>query len=43
MFEIKELFTDAKKLPILPALLLELMDSFSNDKTQVDDIAKKVL
>jgi HD-like signal output (HDOD) protein len=42
MFEIKELFTDAKKLPILPALLLELMDSFSNEKTQVNDIAKKV-
>lgn len=42
MLDIKQLFTDAKKLPILPALLLELMDSFSNQEAKVEDIAKKV-
>tara|TARA_R110001592_G_scaffold97541_1_gene279433 strand:- start:3362 stop:4192 length:831 start_codon:yes stop_codon:yes gene_type:complete len=42
MLEIKQLFNEAKKLPVLPVLLLELMDSFSNEKAQVEDIAKKV-
>jgi len=37
-----DLFKDVKKLPVLPLILLELMDSFSDEDTRVEDIAKKV-
>ena len=36
------LFKDVKKLPVLPYILLELMDSFSDEEARVEDIAKKV-
>ncbi|MEJ6123011.1 HDOD domain-containing protein [Vibrio sp. 2-Bac 85] len=42
MLEIKQLFNEAKKLPVLPVLLLELMESFSDQEARVEDIAKKV-
>ncbi|WP_025563484.1 HDOD domain-containing protein [Psychromonas sp. SP041] len=37
-----QLFKDVKKLPVLPYILLELMDSFSNEETRVEEIAEKV-
>jgi len=37
-----ELFKDVKKLPVLPLILLELMDSFSDEDVRVEDIAAKV-
>ncbi|MDA7746900.1 HDOD domain-containing protein [Psychromonas sp.] len=42
MLELSTLFSNVKQLPVLPVLLLELMESFSNDDARVEDIAKKV-
>ena len=42
MIEISQLFKDVKQLPVLPILLLELMDSFSDEDVGVEDIAKKI-
>ena len=42
MFELSQLFKDVKQLPVLPILLLELMDSFSDEDACVEDIAKKI-
>lgn len=42
MLELSELFKEAKQLPVLPILLLELMESFSDEEVKVEDIAKKV-
>lgn len=42
MLEISQLFSDVKQLPVLPTLLLELMESFSDEDAKVEDIAKKV-
>jgi len=42
MIELSQLFKDVKQLPVLPILLLELMESFADEDTRVEDIAKKV-
>jgi len=42
MLQLSELFKDLKQLPVLPILLLELMESFGNDDVSVEDIAKKI-
>ena len=42
MLELSQLFKDVKQLPVLPILLLELMESFSDEDVSVDDIAKKI-
>lgn len=42
MLELAQLFKEVKQLPVLPILLLELMESFSDQETKVEDIAKKV-
>lgn len=39
---LSEMFGNVKQLPVLPILLLELMESFSDDDVQVDVIAKKI-
>lgn len=39
--DISKLFKEVKQLPVLPILLLELMESFANEDTSVNDIAKK--
>jgi len=39
---VTDLFSNVKKLPALPTVLLELMESFSNDDVQVEEIAKKI-
>ncbi|PKG39148.1 HDOD domain-containing protein [Psychromonas sp. Urea-02u-13] len=42
MLELSQLFKDVKQLPVLPILLLELMESFSDEDVSVEDIAKKI-
>ncbi|MFT6986585.1 MAG: HD-like signal output (HDOD) protein [Psychromonas sp.] len=42
MLELSQLFKDVKQLPVLPILLLELMESFSDEDTRVGEIAKKI-
>ncbi|MCP4321645.1 MAG: HDOD domain-containing protein [Psychromonas sp.] len=42
MLELSQLFKDVKQLPVLPILLLELMESFSDEDARVEDIAKKI-
>ena len=42
MDSLSDLFKDVKQLPVLPILLLELMDSFSNENISSDDVAKKI-
>jgi len=42
MLEISQLFKDTQQLPTLPSLLIELLESFSDEDTRVEDIAKKV-
>jgi len=42
MIELSQLFKDVKQLPVLPILLLELMESFADEDTRVEDIAKKI-
>lgn len=42
MIELSELFTNVKQLPVLPVLLVELMESFSDENARVEDIAKKI-
>jgi len=42
MIELSQLFKDVKQLPVLPILLLELMESFGDEEVNVEDIAKKV-
>lgn len=42
MIELSQLFKNIKQLPVLPILLIELMESFTNEDVRVEDIAKKV-
>jgi HD-like signal output (HDOD) protein len=42
MLELSQLFKDVKQLPVLPILLLELMESFGDENARVEDIAKKI-
>jgi HD-like signal output (HDOD) protein len=42
MLKLEELFKDVRQLPVLPILLLELMESFGNDSVSVADLAKKI-
>lgn len=42
MIELSELFTNVKQLPVLPVLLIELMESFADENARVEDIAKKI-
>ena len=42
MVELSQLFKNVKQLPVLPDLLLELMESFSDEDVRVEDIAKKI-
>lgn len=42
MLELSQLFKDVKQLPVLPILLLELMESFGDEDVSVEDIAKKI-
>jgi len=42
MIELSALFHNVKQLPVLPVLLVELMESFSDGNTRVEDIAKKI-
>lgn len=42
MDSLSDLFKNVKQLPVLPVLLLELMDSFSNENIASDDVAKKI-
>lgn len=42
MLKLSQLFKDVKQLPVLPILLLELMDSFANEHACVEEIAKKI-
>lgn len=42
MLELSQLFKDVKQLPVLPVLLLELMESFGDEDARVEDIAKKI-
>jgi len=42
MTELSLLFRNVKQLPVLPILLLELMESFSDEDVQVEEIAKKI-
>ena len=42
MIELSQLFKNVKQLPVLPILLLELMESFSDEDARVEDIAKKI-
>ena len=42
MIELSQLFKNVKQLPVLPILLLELMESFSDEEVRVEDIAKKI-
>lgn len=42
MIKLAQLFSDVKQLPVLPIILLELMESFSNEDVKVEDIAKKI-
>ena len=42
MTELSQLFRNVKQLPVLPILLLELMESFSDEDVQVEEIAKKI-
>lgn len=42
MIEISELFKNVKQLPVLPILLLELLESFADEDVAVEDIAKKI-
>lgn len=42
MIELSELFNNVKQLPVLPVLLVELMESFSDENARVEDIAKKI-
>ena len=37
-----DLFKNVKQLPVLPILLLELMESFSNENISSDEVAKKI-
>ena len=36
------LFSKIKQLPVIPKLLHELMQSFSDDNSRIEDIAKKM-
>jgi HD-like signal output (HDOD) protein len=40
MIELSLLFKEVKQLPVLPLLLLELMESFADEDVSVDDIEK---
>ena len=42
MLELSQLFKEVKQLPVLPVLLLDLMQSFSDEDVRVEDIAKKI-
>ena len=42
MIELSQLFSNVKQLPVLPVLLLELMESFSDEEVRVEEIAKKI-
>jgi HD-like signal output (HDOD) protein len=42
MIELSQLFSNVKQLPVLPVLLLELMESFSDEDVKVEEIAKKI-
>ncbi|WP_028862245.1 HDOD domain-containing protein [Psychromonas aquimarina] len=42
MLNFSQLFSEVKQLPVLPILLLELMESFSDEDARVEDIAKKI-
>tara|TARA_R110001583_G_scaffold51161_11_gene159783 strand:+ start:13847 stop:14677 length:831 start_codon:yes stop_codon:yes gene_type:complete len=42
MLKLEELFKDVKQLPVLPVLLIELMESFGNDSVSVAELAKKI-
>ncbi|MCW8994626.1 MAG: HDOD domain-containing protein [Psychromonas sp.] len=42
MIELSQLFSNVKQLPVLPILLLELMESFSDENVRVEEIAKKI-
>lgn len=42
MLELSQLFKDVKQLPVLPILLLELMESFYDENANVEDIAQKI-
>ena len=42
MIELSKLFRNVKQLPVLPLLLLELMESFSDEDIRVEDLAKKI-
>lgn len=42
MVELSQLFKDVKQLPVLPTLLLQLMESFADEDIRVEDIAEKV-
>jgi len=42
VIELSQLFSGVKQLPVLPTLLLELMESFSDEDIRVEDIAKKI-
>jgi HD-like signal output (HDOD) protein len=42
MIELSQLFSNVKQLPVLPILLLELMESFSDEDVSVEEIAKKI-
>ena len=41
MIKLLQLFNNVKQLPVLPILLLELMESFSDEDVRVEEIAKK--
>ncbi len=40
--ELSEVFSKLKQLPVIPALLSELMESFANDDARIDELAKKI-
>lgn len=42
MQSLSDLFKNVKQLPVLPSLLLELMDSFSDQRMSSDDLSKKI-
>lgn len=42
MIKLSQLFKNIKQLPVLPILLIELMESFTNEDVRVEDIAKKI-
>lgn len=42
MIDLSQLFNSIKQLPVLPVLLLDLMESISDEEVSVDEIAKKI-